>query len=197
VQLLTKLGLDTGFTLEDISAKVNKIANAGLEHDIRVDDCPYIVKSPWFCEYAHEVINRKDISIDHIFIPMRDVYSAAESRREVIRKNRKDLGFLKFTKQRLRYLLRGELSLAGGTVHTASLKRGVQEDILRNWLYNLMLAISGSEIPVTLLHYPKLTQDPKYLYNKVRPILSGLPYSRFAEIFLCSVKKELVHNYRT
>lgn len=28
---------------------------AGLEFDIRENNSPYIVKSPWFCDYAKEV----------------------------------------------------------------------------------------------------------------------------------------------
>ena len=85
IELFTHLGLETGFSAEDIEfeSKKFKKSRAGLEHDIRHIDCPYIVKHPKFCHYAEEVLCRDDIIIEHVFIPIRDLYSAAESRRYV------------------------------------------------------------------------------------------------------------------
>ncbi len=83
VELLTHLGLDTGFPLEKIERRKSKVARAGLEKDIRKPGAPYIVKSPWFCDYVEEVLARDDIVIEHVFIPMRNLHAAAESRRFV------------------------------------------------------------------------------------------------------------------
>lgn len=55
----------------------------GFEKDIRSNDCPYIVKNPWFCDYADEVFSRQGILIEHIFVPIRDLNAAAESRKFV------------------------------------------------------------------------------------------------------------------
>ncbi|MBT8200690.1 MAG: hypothetical protein KJO36_09250, partial [Acidimicrobiia bacterium] len=53
---------------------------------MRNADAPYITKSPWFCDYAAEVLARPDIAIDRVFIPVRDLEAAAESRRYVVEK---------------------------------------------------------------------------------------------------------------
>jgi len=54
VQLLTHLGLDTGFDVDTID--LSPIARASLETDIRDPNAPYIVKSPFLCDLAEEVV---------------------------------------------------------------------------------------------------------------------------------------------
>src|SRR5215831_18269185 len=83
VQLLTDLGLDTGF--DSPTSGIYPNCNAGMERDLREPNAPYIVKSPWMCDYLDEVIRNRQVVIDHAVIPMRDLYSAAESRRNVAR----------------------------------------------------------------------------------------------------------------
>ncbi len=56
VELLTYLGLDTGFDPVSVRSGIDPVAHAGLERDIRSDDAPYVVKSPWFMEYAADVL---------------------------------------------------------------------------------------------------------------------------------------------
>lgn len=48
-------------------------------NSIYVPGAPYVVKSPWLCDYADEVLKRDDIEIEHVFIPMRDLHAAAQS----------------------------------------------------------------------------------------------------------------------
>jgi len=79
MELLTSLGLDTGFKPENVSSLKNEIARAGLEKNIGDADCGYIVKNPGFYNHAEEVLSRDDIIIDHVFIPMRDLVAAAEA----------------------------------------------------------------------------------------------------------------------
>src|SRR5882762_280395 len=61
VQLLTNLKLETGYTAETLQKGIDENARAGLENDVQNDKAPYIVKSPWFCDYAAEVVKREDI----------------------------------------------------------------------------------------------------------------------------------------
>ena len=71
VQLLTLLGFDTGFTEKDFKTLIHPISLGGLEHDIRKPGPkPYIIKSPWICDYIDEIMLNKDIVIDHIIIPI-------------------------------------------------------------------------------------------------------------------------------
>jgi len=190
VELLTHLGLDTGFTLERLQAKIHKVARAGLEHDIRRENCPYIVKAPAFCEYAEEVIRRSDIAIEHVFVPMRDLYSAAESRRFVENSTLSGASFL----ERLA-LNETQQELIGGLVGTTSTELGAQEEILLRRIYALLLAISEAAVPVTFIRFPRLVKDCPYLFEKLRPILQDVKYESFAAVFARTVRPELLHRF--
>jgi hypothetical protein len=54
-----------------------------MEKDIRDPDAPYIIKSPWLCDNLDEVLQGGKVIIDHAIVPVRDLYSAAQSRRDV------------------------------------------------------------------------------------------------------------------
>ena len=173
IQLMTNLGLDTGFDKDTIRSVLKTKGRAGLEYDIRNEKCPYIVKSPWFCDYAPEVIQSSEILVNHVFIPIRDLEAAAESRRYVTR-----LGISK-----------------GGLWHTNSLKSGEQEQILLSQLYKLIFALSDSHTPITFIRYPSLTKDPLYLFEKLKPILKGITFDCFLDVFNETVRPELVHKF--
>jgi hypothetical protein len=190
VELLTHLGLETGFSVDDLESKKCKEAHAGLEYDIRRDDCPFIVKNPWFCDHAEEVICRDDIVIEHVFIPIRDVYAAAESRRHVVNTNLSCLSFVK----RLKHMIRPQ-EFPGGLWHTRSSEPGKQEEILLRQIYELMLALSDTTIPVTFMRYPRIIEDCPYLFEKLTPILRGITFESFRAVFSRTVRPELVHRF--
>ena len=50
--------------------------------------CALILKSPFLCDDLDELIREDQIVVDHAIIPMRDLYSAAESRRVIDRNTR-------------------------------------------------------------------------------------------------------------
>jgi hypothetical protein len=62
-------------------------------------------------------------------------------------------------------------------------------------LYNLILALSEAHIPVTLLQFPKLVSDSAYLYEKLKPVLSQIPYDEFACTFNRIVRPDFVHDF--
>jgi hypothetical protein len=190
VELLTHLGLDTGFSLERLQAKVHKGARAGLEYDLRRANCPYIVKAPAFCDYAEEVIRRGDIIIEHVFVPMRDLYSAAESRRFVETSTLSGSSFL----ERL-HAAETRQELIGGLVGTTSTEPGKQEEILLRRIYALMLAISDTAVPVTVMRYPRIVTDCSYLFEKLKPILRDITYESFADVFSRTARPDLVHRF--
>jgi hypothetical protein len=63
VQLLTVVGLDTGFS--DVTADVDPNCNAGMEWDLRNPNAPYIVKSPWMCDYLDDLLDQGEVTIDY------------------------------------------------------------------------------------------------------------------------------------
>ncbi len=190
VELLTHLGLDTGFSIEHVKAVTNRDARAGLEHDIREEDCPYIVKSPLFCDYAEQVMRRDDIDIEHFFIPIRDIGAAAESRRHVEKTTVSNMSLL----ARCRFVIKPS-PLEGGLVHTSSSKPGQQEEILLRRLLTLLLNISDTTVPVTFMRYPRIVNDCPYVYGKLKPILQDLSYEDFSEVFDKTVRPELAHSF--
>jgi len=191
VQLLTRLGLDTGFASEESGqGQFFADARAGLETDVRRDDAPYVVKSPYFCEYADEVLRRRDIAIEHVLVPIRDLESAAESRRYVVRTARSQMSLVDRIKDWLE-----PREIPGGLWSTRSARRGDQEEVLLNHVYELMLALSGHATPVTLLRYPKLVCDKAYCYAKLRPILGSIEFDDFARAFDATARPDLVHSF--
>jgi hypothetical protein len=177
VQILTKLGLDTGHAT---NAEIFAESRAGLEwpvSKIYEPDAPYILKSPLFCEELETIMSSGDITIDHAIVPIRDLFNAAESRREV----------------RRRTVARFPAWFPGGLWGTNDPKK--QEEILRQRLYNLMLALAKWEIPLTLLYYPKFLLDPAYLYEKISVPFHGIDRSKFQEVFDSTVQPELIHDY--
>jgi len=190
VELLTHLGLDTGFETEDINHFKSDLSNAGLEYRIGSENCPYIAKDPWFCDYAEEVIQRKDIILEHVYIPVRDLNSAAESRRYVTKKGYSELSYI----EKFKHLFNPK-DFPGGLWHTKSTGNGKQEEVLLNQLYKVIYQLSGGSTDVTLMQYPKITRDPKYLYKKLESILKDIQFDMFQATFHEVVQPDIVHKF--
>ena len=187
MQLLTNLGFDTGY--KDPDKGWNEHARAGLEWDVRKDTAPYIVKSPYFCEYAAEVLQREDIIIEHLLIPMRNLHDAAQSRRFVLESAEAKLPLWKRLVSRVK-----PLKVPGGLWNFKD-RRG-QEALLLKMLYTLVLAASEAETPVTLLQFPKLVRDSSYLYRKLKPILGTISPAEFSAAFAQAARPEWVHDFQ-
>ncbi len=176
MQLFTSLGLPTGFS--DLATDVSANCQAGMEWDIRQAGAPYIIKSPWLCDYLDEVLGGSEIFIDRAIIPIRHLYSAAESRRDVERR----------TDQALYTGL-----IPGGLWHTTDPQQ--QEGVLTDQLYKMIYTIAKWDIPLTLLYFPRLVHDADYLYNKLDGSLNGIMYEEFLETFRQVARPELVHDF--
>ncbi|WP_367389535.1 hypothetical protein [Lewinella sp. LCG006] len=193
VELLTKLGLETGFDSEQLKRYKDQLGRGGLENDIRREDCPYIVKNPSFCDYAGEVIARDDIVIEHIFLPIRDLFAAAESRRFVAYNKIQEASFW----DKIKFVFGKRKSSPGALWGTNTLKGNKQERILLNKLYQLMLAVSDSSVNITLINYPRSTKDAAYLFAKLKPVFQELEFQEFVKVFNNTVQAELVHHFKS
>ena len=182
VQLITYLGFDTGLSPDDPWKAFNNNARAGIESDILSDDAPYIVKSPAFATNVHKVIARDDIEIEHIFIPMRDLTAAAESRRHVVQQTLRENPAARPSE------------IIGGLRGTDNPQD--QEIYLLRVIYHLLFHVSNTNIPITLLRYPRLVQDSRYLYQKLAPILGDkVQYDDLNIAFQKLVRPEWVHQF--
>jgi hypothetical protein len=178
VQLFTALGLDTGFPGTGSPLFAN--CNAGMEHDLRNPDAPYIVKNPWLCENLDEILNGCDIVIDHAILPMRELFAAAESRRDVMRRHPRNVD---------------GRDVPGGLWLTTQPEE--QESVLAVQLYKLIHTLAKHSIPTTLLQFPRLVRDPDYLFARLQPVLkpAGIEQSTFAQAFGAVARPELVHEF--
>jgi hypothetical protein len=176
VQMFTALGFDTGFN--DVTATVDAKSNAGMEYDLRDPEAPYIVKAPWICDYLDAVLTRRDLVVDRAFVPMRDLFAAAESRREISRRSEP---------------MKLPNGTSGGLWHTDVPDE--QERILTDRLYQLIYALARHDVPTTLLYFPRLVQDADYLYAKLAGALGDVSIDRFRAVFRDLARPDLVHDF--
>jgi len=174
VQLLTELGLDTGFP--NAHAQIFQNANAGMELDIRDPNAPYIIKSPWLSDFLDEVLHGGEVVIDHAVVPMRDLYSAAQSRRNITGQADPSL-----------------VAVPGGLWHTK--EPGSQETTLTMQLYKLIYTLAKHNVPLVLLLFPRFVTDPDYLYQNIRFALGDISYDTFLKAFQVISRPELVHDF--
>jgi hypothetical protein len=149
-----------------------------MEVDIRRPDAPYIVKNPWLCDHLDEVLRDGQVAIDHALVPIRDLYAAAQSRRDVTaRSDSSQFGG----------------HVPGGLWHTAD--PASQEAVLAGQLYKLLHALETHEIPMTLLHFPRIVRDPDYLRRKLECLLGGIDSQTFLTAFQSVSRPDLVHDF--
>lgn len=190
VQLLTRLGFDTGFdshTMQVLpktrdarcgSTDWFPIARAGLEMDIRHAQAPYIVKTPFLCDVADDVL-ASDVCIKRAIIPVRRFDAAAASRAYVQTLTTGNAD--------------GEEKVAGGLWGTDEANN--QAAILRQKFTTLIEALVRYDIPMTFLSYPRLVRDPDYLFGKLSFLLSNIDYPLFQMAFNGIVRPEWIHQF--
>ncbi len=110
---------------------------------------------------------------------MRDLYSAAQSRRNVTSKA--DLS------------LSEPDSVPGGLWHTKEPEK--QDMVLTAQLYKLIYALAKYDIPLTLLLFPRLVYEPEYLYHKIKFALGDIGDDTFFKAFQIVSRPELVHSF--
>ena len=189
VQLLTHLGLDTGFdsnTMEVLQtardARIGPMdlfptARAGLEMDIRHPQAPYIVKSPFLCDLAEEAL-ASSVRIEHAIIPVRHFNAAAASRAHV---------------QKLTTGSADGKAVPGGLWDTD--KADDQADVLRVKFTKLIEVLVRHDIPISFLAYPRLVRDPDYLYAKLNFLLADIDLPSFRRVFDRLVRPEWIHEF--
>ena len=175
VQLLSELGYDTGYKSD---SPIWGYSNAGLEWNISVENAPYIIKSPALCEKLDDILKRGKVVIDYAIVPIRNLFDAAESRRNVV-------------------------SNAGANVAPNALHGGLfgtkiaseQELVLARKRYSLMHTLSKHEIPLMLLNFPMIIDDSEYLYRNLHTVFPSMDKERFDVAFAKICKPELVHKF--
>lgn len=183
VQLLTDLGLDTGYCgevdcLSDGKPFYFSDARAGFERDPFEPTNPFIVKSPFLCDQLDQVID-SGIKIAHLIVPVRNIAQAAASRRHV----QDSTGF------------NNGPAVAGGLWDTEDGQ--AQEAILAIKLARLIEAAARHDIPMTFLAFPRFANDPDYAYKNLRFLFPFIGIKQFQRVFAARVNSELIHHFPT
>lgn len=135
-------------------------ARAGFETALFAAGDHYLVKDPWLAEYLEEV-DAAGIAIDALIVPVRDLRVAAASRVRRQLEHRARHGW---------YAGRPtEANVPGGIV--VSLSVDDQERMLAVGLARLIAWALEREVPLHLLHYPRLIEDAEYAIDTLWPWL--------------------------
>jgi hypothetical protein len=197
VQLLTELGLDTGYAPGRMNEHIDENSHGGLEHNLPGQQgrttlrsfwrqpkhtlrdmftdarpTPYIVKNPEFCDTLAPVLAEGHLTIDHAFIPIRDLDAAALSRMHVGGASG---------------------SVSGGLWKTED--PGQQKAVLAEMFFNLIHTLTVYDVPHTFLLFPRLVQDWEYTYRKLWFLTKDIAAGVFQETFERAANPELVHNF--
>lgn len=169
VQVLTDLGLDTGFAPD---APIDAGVNAGLETGIEAPDAPRVVKNPNLSRRLGELLDAGTVAIEHVIIPVRDLDVAAASR--------------------VRNTAYGsDLHTFGGLFGTARATQ--QREALALVFYELLYTVARYDLPFTMLLFPRFAEDWQYLYDKLGFLTPELPASRWQEALARRARPALIH----
>jgi hypothetical protein len=183
VQLLTRLGLDTGFdpaTLEVLpqyrkalrgTQSYYEEARAGLELNINVKSVPYIIKTPNMD--VNRILNGS-VRIEHALIPVREFGAVARSRRN---------NQLKQTGR-----IDGNPDRPGGLWGTDTADE--QVNVLRSRFSEIVEACVLNDIPITFLAFPRFLFEPRYLVDRLNFLLKHIPYDNFLRAFDQTVRSD-------
>lgn len=169
VQLLTRLGYDTGY--EPYKEPYLPSKRAGCEHRLQFDlagtperarrileTAPRVLKSPEWALVLKGFARLDIMQVDHVFIPVRDLDEAAQSRLDV------QLDWQVCSTDDYSYRVMDQAS-----VHALALGRAIEACLM-------------CDIPYTIMLFPRLVEDPDYCRAKLSEGLSIDPV-RFQGIF--------------
>jgi hypothetical protein len=169
VQILTDLGLDTGFGPD---APIDDRAAAGLELPATGPGSPRIVKSPHLSRWLAGLLDSGRLEVDHVVIPIRDLDVAAASRVRLTRYG-------------------ADLHTWGGLFGTTRATR--QREALAVIEYELLYTIARHDLDHTLLEFPRFAQDWRYAYDKLGFLDPSIPAECWRTAVEARVRPELIH----
>lgn len=172
VRLLTELGLDTGYTNQNWSRDYFPHCEAGLEHDLARPNLPYIIKNPALCDQLESILAAGTVTIDHAYIPIRELEAAAASRVRVGGANG---------------------NVPGGLLKTSD--PSGQKAALAEMFHRLVLTLVAREIPHTFLLFPRFVCDADYAYSKLQFLVREIPLDDFRRTFARVADPALIHDF--
>lgn len=183
MQLLTRLGLDTGYNENaDAREELGDGDDAGVQRLLDDPQAAYIVKSTHILLELDSVLKSGRYKIDHAIIPIRRLDDAAASRMAVSAPTPQEFA--------------DSYQHAPADKFACYYAHG-QKNALGRSLYNLIHAVAAHDIPHTLIDFPRFAHDPQYLFDKLVPILGAIDYAGFRAAFDDVVDLSLIHPFGT
>ena len=193
VPYLTDLGLETHISRNGDGAW-DDAAQAGLE-DAPWDasDLPYVLKSPWAYQFIEETLANPAIEIEAMIIPMRDLVDAVTSRIVLeLRDIHERVPWMAAVKK----TWDDWCHTHGGMVF--SLNPLDQARVLAVGFHRLVERLVDADIPMIFVAFPRLAENPDYLFEKLKPVLpmtitrdqARRSHQRIADLNLVRVGRE-------
>lgn len=184
VEYFTALGFDTGFTQEQISRRIDDISHAGLETPLTRDPLPYVAKSPFYTGSLGKALDAGTVEVAACIVPMRDLFSAAESRRRV-------------SAAAAAAGLDPE-SARGGLTFQAQKRPKKQEERLAVQFYKLIHTLVRHDVPTYFLNFPGFANGERDLYADLEPLLSshGVTPEESAAALASVVQVDLITDFQ-
>jgi hypothetical protein len=180
VRWLSELGMDTQLSRDGDAAAWDENANAGLETvplDNSEHGLPYVIKFPWLYQCIDHVLATGRPGIDAVIVPVRDLMDAAASRTIVE---------LQAMHEQMPWINQMDQSwevwgkTPGGIAY--SLNPIDQGRILAVGFHHLVQRLIEAEIPVVFLAYPRLVEDWRHPFDRLRPFLPATVDEATAEL---------------
>ena len=168
VQYLSRVGLETHLTKSG-EAVWDQPAEAGLEDlpfSVDPSGLPYVIKSPWSYQLIDQLLTDKNVELDAVLVPIRDLVEAASSRSIVqLQAMHREAPWM----AQMRTPWEHWGTTPGGSVF--SLNPIDQARLLAVGFHQLLERLAPTDIPVVFLAFPRFTNDADYLLRKLSPVL--------------------------
>jgi hypothetical protein len=159
VQYFTVLGFDTGYGVDEAMTQVDPISRGGLERSLKRGDLTYVSKSPWYANHLGEWIERGELTVRWMIVPVRELFAAAESRREASRRA-EEAGL-------------DPEAQPGGLSFGAKRNPRQQEQRLGVQMYKLVHTLAQHGVPTLLLPFPEFARSHDVLLHRLGPLLEA------------------------
>lgn len=142
IKLFSFLDFETGYNRNNYHSNIFSNCNSGMERGWNAKF--YILKNPTFLTEIKDIVQKPNIKIKKVIIPLRDLTLSARSR-------------VKHGNQK------------GGLWNATNEKS--QIDFYKNALTRYLLISTKYDIDTIYLDFDRMVNDYRYLYNKLKTIL--------------------------